>query len=476
MLDLQPFQKRFLKRALAPGVDTAALSLPRGQGKSALAAYILARCLTLGDPLNVPGAEYILCAGSIEQARNVFRPLRTELEQRGGYRFIDSIMRIGIHHKFTGTRLRVQSSNGKTAMGIVGCPLLVADEPGAWEVSGGQLMNDAIQTAQGKPGSPLRVIYIGTLAPAKDGWWHDLVDGGSRGSTYVQSLVGAREKWDSWREIVRVNPLSKIDANSKAKLKEERAEARADTRLKARFLSYRLNLPTADESEVLLTVEDWKIAEERAVPPPAGQPIVALDLGGGRSWSAAVAVWENGRVEVMAAAPGIPDLEAQEKRDHVKGGTYQGLYDRGLLDIAAGLRVQPPAKLWESIQAKWGTPVRVVCDRFRLGELQDVIKGASVMEPRVTRWSEAAFDIRALRKMVRDGPLAVAESSRPLLIASLAVATIKNDDQGNTRLVKRNKNNLARDDVAAALTLAAGAYHRAMLAPPQELVLPGAIR
>ena len=202
---------------------------------------------------------------------------------------------------------------------------------------------------------------------------------------------------------------------------------------------------------MLLTVEDWKIAEERAVPPPAGQPIVALDLGGGRSWSAAVAVWENGRVEVMAAAPGIPDLEAQEKRDHVKGGTYQGLYDRGLLDIAAGLRVQPPAKLWESIQAKWGTPVRVVCDRFRFGELQDVIKGASVMEPRVTRWSEAAFDIRALRKMVRDGPLAVAESSRPLLIASLAVATIKNDDQGNTRLVKRNKNNLARDDVAAAL-------------------------
>ena len=32
--------------------------------------------------------------------------------------------------------------------------------------SGGQLMNDAIQTAQGKPDSArCRVIYIGTLAP-----------------------------------------------------------------------------------------------------------------------------------------------------------------------------------------------------------------------------------------------------------------------------------------------------------------------
>ena len=44
-------------------------------------------------------------------------------------------------------------------MGIVGCPLLVADEPGSWEVNGGQLMADAIQTAQGKPGSPLRVVF-----------------------------------------------------------------------------------------------------------------------------------------------------------------------------------------------------------------------------------------------------------------------------------------------------------------------------
>ena len=36
--------------------------------------------------------------------------------------------------------------------------------------------------------------------------------------------------------------------------------ANDDLRLKARFLSYRLNVPTADESEVLLTVEDFKLA------------------------------------------------------------------------------------------------------------------------------------------------------------------------------------------------------------------------
>ena len=59
-MELRRFQKRFLAGALAPGIDTAALSLPRGNGKSWLAAHLLTRCLTPGDPLHVAGAEYIL--------------------------------------------------------------------------------------------------------------------------------------------------------------------------------------------------------------------------------------------------------------------------------------------------------------------------------------------------------------------------------------------------------------------------------
>ena len=187
-------------------MDTAALSIPRGNGKSWLAAHVLTKCLTPGDRLHVPGSEYLLCAASIEQARLCFRFTRAELEPVGGYRFLDSATRIGITHVTSNTRLRVLSSNGKTAMGIVNCPVLVADEPGSWEVVGGELMHDAIQTAQGKPGSPLKVIYIGTLAPARGGWWPNLVRDGSRGSTYVQALEGDPEKWDQWPEISRCNP------------------------------------------------------------------------------------------------------------------------------------------------------------------------------------------------------------------------------------------------------------------------------
>ena len=152
---LRPFQRRFLRRALAPDVDTAAFSIPRGNGKSFLAAHILERALTPGDSLHVPGAEYVLGASSIEQARLTFRFVRAALEPSGQYRFTDSYTRIGITHLATNTRLRVISSNAKGAMGLVGVPMAVLDEPGSFEVIGGTLMYDAMKTAQGKPGSPL---------------------------------------------------------------------------------------------------------------------------------------------------------------------------------------------------------------------------------------------------------------------------------------------------------------------------------
>ena len=132
-------------------------------------------------------------------------------------------------------------------------------------------------------------------------------------------------------------------------LKRERAEARRDSRLKARFLSYRLNVPTADEATTLLTVDDWQQALDRAVAPRRGHPIVGIDLGAGRAWSAAVALWETGRVEAMAVAPGIPAIAEQEKRDGVPAGLYQKLVQSGRLDVADGLRVPPVGLLLDQL-------------------------------------------------------------------------------------------------------------------------------
>ena len=192
----------------------------------------------------------------------------------------------------------------------------------------------------------------------------------------------------------------------------ERDAARVDSRLKARFLSFRLNRPSGDESEVLLTVSDWERVVSREVPEREGRPIVGVDLGGGRAWSAAVAVWPNGRVEARAVAPGIPDLGEQERRDRVPQGTYGKLYDMGQLEVAEGLRVQPVAAMWDLIRTAWGKPQLVVLDRFRLAEFEDAVKRGARLEPRISRWSESSFDIRSLRAMALDGPMAVDEDSQ----------------------------------------------------------------
>ena len=70
---LRPFQTRFIRSALAPGIDTAVLSLPRGNGKSWLAARLAIRVLTPGDELFRAGMESVLLAASIEQARILFQ-------------------------------------------------------------------------------------------------------------------------------------------------------------------------------------------------------------------------------------------------------------------------------------------------------------------------------------------------------------------------------------------------------------------
>ena len=464
---LEPFQTRFLKAATSPGIHLAALSLPRGNGKSRLAAYLVERILTPTDPLFRPGTESVLVAASIEQARIVFRFARAELEPSGEYRFIDSATRAAILHKATNTRLRVLGSNGRTAFGLVNTPWVIADEPGSWEVTGGQLLHDAIETSKGKFNSPLRSLYIGTVAPSMGGWWADLATSKSGQGRVVMTLQGDRERWDQWREVARVNPLTRIAPEFRKQLRSELQAAIADSRLKARFLSYRLNLPSADEATMLLTTADFELMAERAVAERTGKPIVGVDLGGGRAWSAAVAVWQSGRIEALAVAPGVPGIEAQETRDQVSRGTYGRLIETGRLRVAAGLRVQPPAALLAAITEEWGSPELIVCDRFRLGELQDCANGTPII-PRVSRWSESAFDIRALRQLAVDGPLSAEVESRPLLAASLSVAMVRNDDQGNTRLTKKGSNNCSRDDVAAALVLAAGVYQRARSQPKRS--------
>ena len=59
-MDLRRFQEDFLRNAMRPGIDMACLSLPRGNGKSWLAAHLAARVLDPDDELFRAGTESVV--------------------------------------------------------------------------------------------------------------------------------------------------------------------------------------------------------------------------------------------------------------------------------------------------------------------------------------------------------------------------------------------------------------------------------
>ena len=317
-------------------------------------------------------------------------------------------------------------------------------------------MFEALQKAALKPDSDLRVLFVGTLAPAApDTWWPRMVAKGNSGSTHVTALQGSRKGWDSWPVIKKSNPLLWTYPASRRGLLEERDEARSDPRLRASFLRYRLNVLAQDEDHVLLTTSDYRKMCARPVPPRAGQPILGFDVGSNRAWTSLVAVWPNLRTECWALTAGIPDLAEQERRDGVGRGAYRALADSGRLIVDEGRHI-PRVELLKDIVGCLNHRVGF-CDRWRVHELADA--GIGRIVPRLPRWKESTEDIKSLRRLAKDDELSVEVTSRPLLKHSLSVTRVIHDDGGNTR-IRKSKENKSRDDVSVALVAAAAGHAR----------------
>ena len=471
------FHADWIKAAYAPDVQIAALSIPRGGAKTWLAAQLAALSITPGSATFERGIEALAVSASLEQSRVLLSFVREALaDDYDDYRWLDSGQRLAVTHRDSGTKLRVLSSNAKRAMGLAQFSTIFADEPGSWESRGGTLMNDALRQSLGKREGQ-RLLLIGTRAPAEAGsWWPSLLDGGSGPGTHVTvRSAPPDEPWDAWPTIRRVNPLVMHSASLRKTILRERDDARRSPELRPAFEAFRLNRQVDVYADVLVTVESWQRVEARTVPPREGRPIVGLDLGASRSWSAAWCLWRNGRSECYAVCPGIPDLAERERADAMPRGLYRKLADDGVLVVDEGLRVSRPATLIDHLLGFGIRPEVVYCDRFALDSLQDAVAGRWPIVPRVTRWSEATADIAGFRKLVADGPLSIASECRALALVALSQATVASDDQGSVRLTKK-RHGRSRDDVAVAGVLAAGALVRAMAKPvrrPRRSVLVG---
>ena len=467
---LLPFQSAFVSaitRVNRPP-SIAALSVPRANGKSYLCGQLIARCLTPDDDLFELGVENILVSGSRQQAAIVLEFARAALPESDAYRWSAD----GVIHKASRARVRIISSDSRRSYGLgANMRLAICDEPGAWSPTAGRRLWDAMQTALGK--RKAQILAVGTLAPAPltgpAAFWPDFVKSGSGGGRHVALLQADAEKWEDFDEVLRVNPVAAINPFLKQTLEREHAAALESDRAARTFRQFRLNIPGDPvDSQPLITSAEFARVVSRPVPDCSGRPVIGVDLGGSRSWSAAVALWPSGRIAAWAIAPGTPSLADQEKDDQVPEGTYLALVRSGGLAVDEG-RAVPSVDLLLSRIWSW-EPVAIVSDSYRAPELHKAVNGRARIVERARGGAESTSNIQALRSLLLDTGSGVTEESRALLAAAFAQTTLKIGEGGETKVGKLDQRR-SREDAAAALLLAAGERARR----PEPVQLRGAI-
>ena len=463
---LLPFQSSFVSvvcRKDRP-VSIAALSTPRGNGKSWLAGLLVARSLTPGDPLHEDGVENVLVAASRAQAAICLDFTRAFLADQEGYRWrLD-----GAEHLASRARVKVISSDSRRAMGLgANVRLAICDEPGSWAPQSGRRLWDAVCTGLGK--RTMSIIAIGTISPAPmtgpASWWPQFIEAGSGESTHVALLQAAADRWESFDEVLRVNPVAAVNPHLRRALEREHRVAVASDRAARTFKQYRLNIPGDPvDQQPLITPAEFNRVCARPVPPAEGRPVIGLDLGGTRSWSAGCSVWPSGRIEAWALAPGQPSLSDQEKEDQVAEGTYSELVRSGGLAVDVGRAVPGIERLlgrvWE-----W-SPSAIVADNYRCHELYQIVNGRVPVIERARSGGEAVSNVQSLRALLLDSNAGVTEPSRALLGAAWAQTNLIISNEGMVKVTKLDQRR-SRDDAAMALLLAAG--ERARRPPPTEL-------
>ena len=271
-----PWQGRFVRGAFAPGVQSAALSVARGNGKTALLSGIAAA--TLDGPLAVPRGETVIVASSFEQARIAFEHvvafMGDKLDDKRRWKVWDTAQQARIEDRETGARVRCVGSDPRRAHGLA--PVLVlADEPAQWPETTGERMVAALRTAAGKqPHS--RFVALGTRPADAEHWFAKMLAGSA---DYAQTHAARPDdppfQKRTWR---KANPSLDHMPDLLAAIENEARQARQDPALLASFQALRLNLGTEDAAvSTLLDAGLWASIEGEA--DWSGPGVWGVDLG-----------------------------------------------------------------------------------------------------------------------------------------------------------------------------------------------------
>lgn len=468
-----PWEKRFIRGALAPGRAWAALSVARGNGKTTIVSALGVAALV--GPLRRPRGEVVICASSFEQARIAFDHIKSFMAPALAanphrFRVQDSANRASIEDRETGCRVRCIGSDARRAHGLA--PVLVlADEPAQWEPGRAEAMFAALKTGLGKIKDG-RLWALGTMPADSLHWFSKMFTPG--GADYAQRhAAGAGDDPLRPATWARANPSLRYMPTLRATIEAEARQAAMDPGALASFRALRLNLGESDTArQMLLDPDVWQSIEVAEPLPVTGAPIFGIDLGGTAAFSAVAAYWPaTGRLDALAMIGDDPSLAARGLRDGV-GKLYAELAAAGELLPQPGRTVRPEVLVREALR-RFGRPRTLVADRWREGELRDALQAAGFpaagLVVRGQGYKDGGEDVRLFRRACLESR--VAPSRSLLLRAAMSEAMTITDPAGNHKLAKGSeggRRQLARDDAAAACILAVAEGARRAATPPRR--------
>ena len=349
-----PWERRFVRGGFRRAGDSA-LTVGRGNGKSALVAGIAAAMVDPAGPLHGRRREVVCVAASFDQSRIIFEDVlaflgdRYDLADRATWRKQDSA-----------NRATLEFRAGRTGCGP------------RWRCSTNRLSGSrggriaAIRTGLGKvPGS--RLIALGTRPADETHWFARLL----KSAGYAQVHAARPDDPPFWlRTTRRANPSLDHLPSLRDRIAQEIEDARNDPDALASFKALRLNLGLANiDRAVLLDADAWKRAAGLPEPEPTrGGYVLGVDLGTSAAMSVAAACHRSGWLDAVAVFPEQPDLRRRGLADGV-GGLHRRMAERGELVIAGG-HVSDVRRLLPEALVRWVKPAAVVCDRWRAAKLR----------------------------------------------------------------------------------------------------------
>lgn len=465
LLKLASFQKQFIEGAFADGVNIAALSIGRGNSKTATAAAIASTHL-IGKWDAQPQREIILAARTRDQAQTAWAFCRSFLGERDDIKVRrGAALEIEFDDGNGPHLLKAVASSGKAVLGG-SATLCIMDERAAWMASRGAEMEAALLTSLGKRNG--RALIISTSAPDDANDFSRWLDSPPSGCYTQEHRAAPDLDADDWPSLLAANPgsIEGIGASKEWLLKAARQAIERGGPALAAFRNLHRNERVNIEARALLIdLDAWQPCEVDEQPARDGPVVIGLDLGASASMTAAAFYWPvSGRLEVLGWFPGDPSLAVRGVNDGV-GRRYQDMAERHELRTMPGRTVPVAGWLSQVFAHVHDEPIgAILADRFKEGEIVDAL--AALDSRAAITWrgfgfKDGAEDITRFQRAVLDRRVAAPKSL--LLRSALADAVCLSDPAGNLKLAKGRA--LGRIDPAAAAVLAIAEGQRLMARP-----------